>query len=84
MVIKTILYQLYYISWCLAHFLKLNINTLTSTQTNFIKQSTLKAANDAVADLILSLPIFKIWNIEEDKTLSDIDGSKYMVRRKTI
>ncbi len=68
----------------MAEICNLNINTLTSTQTNFIRQSTLKAANDAVADLILSLPIFKIWNIEEDKTLSDIDGSKYMVRRKTI
>lgn len=68
----------------MAEICNLNINTLTSTQTNFIRKSTLKEANDAVANLILSLPIFKVWNIKEDKILSDIDGSKYKVKRKTI
>ena len=33
-------------------------------------------ANDMVGNLIHSLPIFKLWNLMDDKLLADADGQK--------
>ena len=68
----------------MAEICDLNYQTLNSTHTNFIRQETLRAANDAVSDFILSLPIFRIWDIEPGKVIADYDGSKFKVKRKTI
>ena len=68
----------------MAQICDLNLNTLDSTHTNFIRQSTLKAANDVVSNFTSSLPIFRVWDIESDKILSDYDGSKFKVKRKSI
>lgn len=68
----------------MAQICDLKLNTLDSTHTNFIRQSTLKAANDMVSNFTSSLPIFRVWDIELDKILSDYDGSKFKVKRKSI
>lgn len=62
----------------------LNYNLLRSTQEDFMRVDTLRAANDAVCNLIHALPIFKLWNLIDDKTLADADGQKMPTRESTI
>lgn len=68
----------------MAEICDLNHHTLNSTHTNFIRLATLRAANDRISDFILSLPIFRVWDIEPGKIISDYDGSKFRVNKKTI
>lgn len=62
----------------------LDYNLLRSTQEDFIRTQTLYASNDAVANLIHSLPIFKLWNLMNEKLLGDADGQKLATSESTI
>lgn len=68
----------------MAEMSDLNFNLLRSTQEDFIRVDTLRAANDAVGNLIHSLPIFKLWNLMDDKLLADADGQKLPTTENTI
>ncbi|WP_263458852.1 transposase [Bathymodiolus japonicus methanotrophic gill symbiont] len=60
----------------MAEMSDLNYNLMRSTHEDFMRIETLCAANDMVGNLIHSLPIFKLWNIMDDKMLADADGLK--------
>ena len=68
----------------MAEMSDLNFNLIRSTQEDFIRVETLRAANDAVGNLIHSLPIFKIWNLMDDRLLADADGQKLPTSESTI
>ena len=68
----------------MAEMSDLNFNLLRSTQEDFIRVETLRAANDAVGNLIHSLPIFTLWNLMDDKLLADADGQKLPTSESTI
>jgi TnpA family transposase len=68
----------------MAEMSDLNYNLLRSTQEDFIRIETLCAANDTVANFIHSLPIFKLWNLMDDKLLADADGQKLATSESTI
>ncbi len=68
----------------MAEMSDLNYNLLRSTKEDFIRIDTLCAANDAVGNLIHSLPIFKLWNLMDDKLLADADGQKLPTSESTI
>jgi len=68
----------------MAEMSDLNYNLLRSSQEDFIRIETLCAANDTVANLIHSLPIFKLWNLMDDKLLADADGQKLLTSESTI
>lgn len=68
----------------MAEMSDLGYNLLRSTQEDFIRTQTLRAANDAVANLIHSLPIFKVWNLMNDKLLGDGDGQRLPTSESTI
>ncbi len=68
----------------MAEMSDLNYNLLRSTQEDFIRIETLCASNDAVGNLIHSLPIFKLWNLMDDKLLGDADGQKLSTSESTI
>lgn len=68
----------------MAEMSDLGYNLLPSTQEDFIRTQTLRAANDAVANLIHSLPIFKLWNLMNDKLLGDGDGQRLPTSESTI
>jgi TnpA family transposase len=68
----------------MAEMSDLNYNLLRSTQEDFIRVDTLRGANDAVGNFIHSLPIFKIWNLMDDKLLADADGQKLPTSESTI
>ena len=68
----------------MAEMSDLNYNLMRSTQEDFIRIETLCAANDMVGNLIHSLPIFKLWNLMDDKLLADADGQKLPTSESTI
>lgn len=68
----------------MAEMCDLNYNLLRSTNEDFIRVDTLRIANDGVSNLIHSLPIFKLWNLMNDKLLGDADGQKLPTSESTI
>jgi TnpA family transposase len=62
----------------------LDFTMLRSTRENFIRIETLCAANEMVSNFINTLPIFKIWNLLDDKILADADGQKFATSDSTI
>jgi len=62
----------------------LELNQLRSTREDFIRVDTLCAANDMVSNHIHALPIFKQWNLLDDKVLADADGQKFSTTDSTI
>jgi TnpA family transposase len=61
----------------------IDFNFLRSTEENFIRVETLKKANDILNNFIYAMPIFKIWNIEDDLIIGDADGKKSPTSRHT-
>jgi len=68
----------------MAEMSDLNYNLMRSTHEDFMRIETLCAANDKVGNLIHSLPIFKLWNLMDDKLLADADGQKLETSESTI
>jgi TnpA family transposase len=68
----------------MAEMSDLNYNLMRSTQEDFMRIETLCSANDRVGNLIHSLPIFKLWNLMDDKLLADADGQKLPTSESTI
>jgi TnpA family transposase len=62
----------------------LNHNLLFSTQEDFLRLDTFHASNDMISNLIHSLPIFKLWNLMDEKLLGDADGQKLPTSETTI
>ena len=62
----------------------LDFNMLRSTREDFVRIETLCAANDLVSNFINTLPIFKIWNLLDDRILADADGQKFATSNSTI
>lgn len=54
----------------------LRFSTLASTARNYLRQETLRAANDAVANATARLPAFKLFNIQ-DRLHSSSDGQRF-------
>ena len=68
----------------MADMCDLSFNLLRSTRKDFIRVDTLCTVNDIVSNFICSLPIFKRWNLLEDKLLADADGQKFATSNSTI
>lgn len=68
----------------MAEMSDINFNLLRSTREDFIRIDTLCGVNDLTSNHIHSLPIFKIWDLVEDKTLADADGQKFATSDSTI
>ncbi len=62
----------------------LEISQLRAMREDFVRVDTLCAANDIVSNHIHSLPIFKQWNLMDDKVLADADGQKFATTDSTI
>jgi len=62
----------------------LKFSALRSTKEDFIRYETLCKVNEIIANKINALPIFKAWNLLDDKLLADIDGQKASTKTNTI
>ena len=61
-----------------------SVATLRTVNDNHIRPETLKEANDIISNAIAELPIFKHFNIHEDKLFGSIDGQKHGCRVNTF
>lgn len=68
----------------MAEMSDLDFNSLRSTREDFIRIDTICTANDGTCDYIKSLPIFKLWNLLDDKLLADADGQRIAASNQTI
>ncbi len=68
----------------MAEMSDLKFNLLRSTQEDHIRIDTMCAANDKVGNLVHALPIFKLWDLVDNKTLGDADGQKLATSESTI
>ena len=57
---------------------------LLGTSKNFIRLENLRKANDALANGISTLPIFKHWNLMDNLLFSSLDGKKRLTKYKTM
>jgi hypothetical protein len=62
----------------------LSFNLLRATREDFIRIDTLCHVNDIISNHIHSLPIFKLWNLLDNKLLADADGQKFSTSNATI
>jgi TnpA family transposase len=58
----------------------LTYKELSDTAQNFIREETLKKANDLIADEISKLPTFDYFNLENEPLHSSSDGQKFEVQ----
>ena len=68
----------------MADMCDINLSDLICADDNYIRLSTLRAANDRVSNFISKLPIFKRWNLAEALLLSTADGQKMATERDTL
>lgn len=62
----------------------LETSQLRAVREDFVRVDTLCAANDIVSNHIHALPIFKQWNLMDEKVLADADGQKFSTTDSTI
>ena len=62
----------------------INLNRMLGQMNNFIRSSTLKEANEIIVNAIADLPIFKHWNIHDDRLHGAVDGQKFGTRLQTF
>lgn len=68
----------------MADICDVSLASLQMTDKNYIRLSTLKAANNVISDAIAALPIFKAWNLEADILHASLDGQKFKTQRDTL
>lgn len=68
----------------MAEMSDLNFNLLHATDEDLLRIDTLCSANDENSNYINTLPIFRLWNLIEDKLLADVDGQKFATNNSTI
>ncbi len=68
----------------MAEMSDMNFNLLRATDEDLIRMDTLCGANDENSNYINTLPIFRLWNLLDDKLLADVDGQKFSTNNKTI
>jgi len=62
----------------------LNYDRMQGQLRNYIRPETLREANDIVSNAIADLPIFKYWDIHEEKLHASVDGQKFGTRLHTF
>lgn len=68
----------------MADMCDLETSQLRAVREDFVRVDTLCAANEIVSNYIHSLPIFKQWNLMDEKVLADADGQKFSTTDSTI
>ncbi len=56
----------------------LNFVSLQTTEKNYLRLATLRAANDVISNAIAKLPIFRHWNLRPDILHASLDGQKFV------
>ena len=62
----------------------LDYGRMLTQMKNFIRPETLRDVNDALSNAIAELPIFKHWDIHEERLYGSVDGQKFGTRLHTF
>lgn len=62
----------------------LNYDRMQGQLKNYIRPETLYEANDMISNAIADLPIFKYWDIHEERLHASVDGQKFGTRLHTF
>lgn len=62
----------------------MNQQQLITTEKNFLRLSTIRAANDIICNQIAKFPIFRNWNLMPDILHASLDGQKFITQRDSL
>lgn len=62
----------------------LNFTSLQTTEKNYLRLATIRAANDIISNAIAKLPIFRFWNLRLDLLHASLDGQKFITEWDNI
>ena len=68
----------------MAQLCDLSYQSLATADSNFLRLSTLRAANNRLINKIAKLPIFKEWQLHPDLLHGSLDGIKLATERETL
>jgi hypothetical protein len=61
-----------------------SFNDLRAAQANYLRVETLRGANDIISNKTAALPIFKYYQIDENRQHGSIDGQKFECRFNSL
>lgn len=62
----------------------LSLTDLQTTEKNYLRLATLRAANDIISNAVAKLPIFRFWNLQPDLLHASLDGQKCLTERESL
>src|SRR5438270_11310966 len=62
----------------------ISYHVLEATYQQYLRQSSLQAANDHISNAIAALPIFPYYSFDLDVLYGSVDGQKFGVERPTV
>lgn len=62
----------------------MNQQQLITTEKNFLRLSTIRAANDIICDAIAKFAVFRHWNLMPDILHASLDGQKFITQRDSL
>lgn len=68
----------------MAQISNISYSNLLTVDENFMYVENLKLVNDAFSNFIHGLPVSRVWDLIENKIVSDADGQKYETSHHTI
>ena len=68
----------------MAQICDLSFQELSTSWKNYIRLSTLRAANDKIANALFMLPIFKNWTLHDTLLFASADGQKINTQKELL
>jgi len=68
----------------MANLCDLNYTSLQTTERNYLRLATIRAANDVVSNAIAKLPIFRHWDLCPNLLHASLDGQKFITEWDNI
>ena len=68
----------------MANLCDLNYTSLQTTEKNYLRLATIRAANDVVSNAIAKLPIFRHWDLCPNLLHASLDGQKFVTEWDNI
>ena len=68
----------------MASLCDLNYTSLQTTEKNYLRLATIRAANDVVSNAIAKLPIFRHWDLCPNVLHASLDGQKFITEWDNI
>lgn len=68
----------------MANLCDLSLASLQLNEKNYLRLSTLRAANDVISNAIAQLPIYRQWNLQPNILHASLDGQKFITEKDNL